>query len=55
MQKVITHPKTKITLKKKPQEILEIWKNAQGIWRKKKNNPTEYLQKIRKEWERKSP
>lgn len=57
MEKVNTYPKTelKLLLKKHPQEILKIWEMAQGIWKKKKIEPIEYLQRARKEWERKNP
>ena len=55
MQKTIIYPKTKSPLQKSSQEILEIWKKIQGIWKNKKAEPIEYLQKTRKEWERKNP
>lgn len=55
MQKVAIYPKTEIPLKKQPKEILKIWKRAQGIWKNKRVEPIEYLEKTRKEWERKIP
>lgn len=57
MQEVATYPKTKLNLplRKHPQEILKIWERVQGIWKNKKTEPIEYLEKTRKEWERKNP
>ena len=55
MPKIITQPKIRLPVGKTPKEILEIWKNACGIWRRKKPEPIKYLRKLRKEWERKIP
>ena len=57
MQEVTTYPKTelKLRLRKRPQEILEIWERARGIWKNKKTEPIEHLEKARKEWEKENP
>jgi len=54
MEKVTIYPKTKLSLEKEPREILKIWEKALGIWKRKKIEPIKYLQRIKKEWERKS-
>ena len=38
-----------------PKERLLAWKDAKGMWKKRKLNPIKELEKIRKEWERKLP
>ncbi len=54
-QEATAYSKIKLSLRKHPQEILKIWKKAQGIWKNKKLEPVEYSKKIRQEWERKNP
>lgn len=52
MQKVTTYPKIELPLKRTPQEVLKVWKRAQGIWKRKKTDPIKYLQRARREWKR---